>query len=138
LRTSPPIPGLASTDEQDLPLDPGADLHGREATQTGVRLTVIPFLMFLATLLAFRSVVFDWNHVPTGSMAPTIAVGDHIAVDKRAYDIRLPFTQISLVRRADPARGDIVAFRSPVEDRLYVKRVIALPGIGLRSVAMCW
>jgi len=94
--------------------------------------------MFLATLLAFRSVVFDWNHVPTGSMAPTIAVGDHIAVDKRAYDIRLPFTQISLVRRADPARGDIVAFRSPVEDRLYVKRVIALPGIGLRSVAMCW
>jgi len=128
LRTSPPIPRLITTEVNALPLDPNADLPSRVSARRGVKHAVVPFLLFLVALLAFRSVVFDWNHVPTGSMAPTIAVGDHIAVDKRAYDIRLPFTQISLWRRAEPGRGDIVAFRSPVEDRLYVKRVIAVPG----------
>ncbi len=54
--------------------------------------------------------------------------GDHVVVDKRAYDLRIPFTHTPLWRHSHPARGDIVAFTSPVDGTLYVKRVIGLPG----------
>lgn len=63
-------------------------------------------LIFIALMLVFRSAVADWNDVPTGSMKPTILEGDRILVNKMAYDIRLPFSQISLKKLADPARGD--------------------------------
>jgi signal peptidase I len=86
------------------------------------------FVAVLAGMLVFRSVVADWNQVPTGSMLPTISVGDQIVVDKRAYDLRIPFTHLSVARWADPQRGDIVTFPSPLDGRLYVKRVIGLPG----------
>ena len=86
------------------------------------------FVFILGALLMFRSIILDWNQVPTGSMHPTIRVGDHIVVDKLAYDLRLPFTHHSLWRRADPQPGDIIAFTSPVDDTLYVKRVIGKPG----------
>jgi signal peptidase I len=80
-------------------------------------------LMFM-----FRSVVADWNTVPTGSMKPTILEGDRILVNKMAYDLRLPFTRISLLKLDDPRRGDIVIFESDVADKRLVKRVIGLPG----------
>ncbi len=86
------------------------------------------FVAVLAGMLVFRSVVADWNQVPTGSMQPTISVGDQIVVDKRAYDLRIPFTHLSVARWADPQRGEIVTFPSPLDGRLYVKRVIGLPG----------
>ena len=90
--------------------------------------TIARFVLLLAALLVFRSIILDWNQVPTGSMHPTIRVGDHLVVDKLAYDLRLPFTHHSLWRHADPAPGDIIAFTSPVDDTLYVKRVIGKPG----------
>ena len=86
------------------------------------------FMVVLAGLLITRSIVADWNQVPTGSMQPTIAVGDQIVVDKRAYDLRLPFTQVRLATWAHPRRGDIVTFPSPLDGRLYVKRVVAQAG----------
>ncbi len=86
------------------------------------------FLLLVGALVVFRSIILDWNQVPTGSMHPTIRVGDHIVVDKLAYDLRVPFTHKSLWRRADPQAGDIIAFASPVDDTLYVKRVIGGPG----------
>jgi signal peptidase I len=90
--------------------------------------TIGRFVLFLGALLVFRSIILDWNQVPTGSMHPTIRVGDHIVVDKLAYDLRLPFTHHSLWRHGDPQPGDIIAFTSPVDDTLYVKRVIGKPG----------
>jgi len=92
------------------------------------RQTFAPFIAFLGLLVVVRSVVVDWNYVSTSSMQPTIAVGDHIIVDRLAYDLRLPFTRLALRERAQPQRGDIVAFSSPVDETLYVKRVIGLPG----------
>jgi len=82
------------------------------------------FFIVIALMFAFRSAVADWNTVPTGSMLPTIVQGDRILVNKVAYDIRVPFTNISLVQLADPARGDIVIFDSHVADERLVKRVI--------------
>ncbi|MCU7841434.1 MAG: signal peptidase I [Candidatus Thiodiazotropha sp. (ex Troendleina suluensis)] len=86
------------------------------------------FFVFVCLMLIFRSAVADWNTVPTGSMKPTILEGDRIFVNKMAYDLRLPFTHISLLKRGDPARGDIIIFDSEVVDKRLVKRVIGLPG----------
>lgn len=86
-------------------------------------------------MVVFRSAVADWNVVPTGSMQPTIQIGDRILVNKTAYDIRLPLTHISLLHLADPQRGDIVVFDSAAANERLVKRVIGLPGdeVALRN-----
>lgn len=86
------------------------------------------FIVFVCLMFVFRSAVADWNDVPTGSMQPTIEIGDRILVNKMAYDLRLPFTTTSLIKRADPQRGDIVTFMSQVADNRLVKRVIGVPG----------
>lgn len=85
-------------------------------------------LLFLVLMTVFRSALADWNSVPTGSMKPTILEGDRILVNKMAYDLRVPFTRIPLLKFADPERGDIIIFDSKVSDQRLVKRVIGVPG----------
>jgi signal peptidase I len=84
--------------------------------------------LFLGLMLIFRSALADWNSVPTESMKPTIVEGDRIFVEKMAYDLRLPFTGISLYKRADPVLGEIVVFDSVAADTRLVKRLIGVPG----------
>ena len=86
------------------------------------------FITFLLCMVMFRSAIADWNVVPTGSMQPTIEIGDRILVDRMAYDIRLPLTHINLLHLADPQRGDIVVLDSQAAHERLVKRVIGLPG----------
>jgi len=86
------------------------------------------FITFMLCMVVFRSAVADWNVVPTGSMQPTIRIGDRIMVDKAAYDLRLPLTHISLWHRSDPQRGDIVVLDSNKAGERLVKRVIGVPG----------
>lgn len=85
-------------------------------------------LLFLVLMMVFRSAVADWNDVPTGSMKPTIIEGDRLLINKMAYDLRLPFTTVSLVHLDDPERGEIIIFESAVSAKRLVKRVIGLPG----------
>ncbi|WP_144208211.1 signal peptidase I [Shewanella donghaensis] len=85
-------------------------------------------LLFIMLMCVFRSAVADWYTVPSGSMKPTIIEGDRLYADKMAYDIRVPFTHISLYKMADPQRGDIIIFESDAADNRLVKRVIGLPG----------
>lgn len=84
--------------------------------------------IFIILMSVFRSAVADWYTVPTGSMQPTIKEGDRIIVDKMAYDLRLPFTQISLLKTGEPKRGEIVVFESKAAQNRLIKRVIGLPG----------
>ena len=86
------------------------------------------FLLFIAIMLVFRSAIADWNQVPSGSMIPSILVGDRIVVDKIAYDLRVPFTLTRIASWSDPQRGDVVTFPSPEDERLLVKRVVGIPG----------
>lgn len=86
------------------------------------------FVIFLILMLIFRSTFADWNTVPTGSMKPTILEGDRILVNKMAYDIRVPFTHVALLKISDPERGDIIVFDSKVSEKKLVKRVIGVPG----------
>lgn len=84
--------------------------------------------LFVFIFFCIRSSFADWSPVPTGSMVPTIIEGDVITINKAAYDIRVPFTHISLLKTGEPVRGDIVVFDSKVSDKRLVKRVIGLPG----------
>jgi signal peptidase I len=86
------------------------------------------FILFILLMSVFRSAVADWYTVPTGSMQPTIQVGDRIIVNKMAYDLRLPFTQYSLFNTGEPERGDIAVFESNAANNRLVKRIIGLPG----------
>lgn len=93
------------------------------------------FFVFLLGMLMFRSALADWNNVPTGSMQPTIRIGDRIVVNRMAYDLRVPFTHVALWHRADPQRDDIVIIDSAATDERLVKRVVGVPGdrIALRG-----
>src|SRR3954470_13614686 len=86
------------------------------------------FLAMLLVISSLRSAVADWNDVPTGSMKPTIQEGDRVVVNKLAYDLKIPFTMIEVVKWGDPERGDMVAPCSPADGVRLVKRVIGLPG----------
>lgn len=86
------------------------------------------FLVMLLVVSSLRSALADWNDVPTGSMKPTIEIGDRVVVNKLAYDLKIPFTTVEVAKWGDPQRGDIVVLFSPVDGTRLVKRVIAVPG----------
>lgn len=86
------------------------------------------FLLMILIVSSLRSALADWNDVPTGSMKPTIQEGDRVVVNKLAYDLKIPFTTISVAKWGDPERGDIVVLFSPVDGTRLVKRVVAIPG----------
>ncbi|MBI3542866.1 MAG: signal peptidase I [Deltaproteobacteria bacterium] len=86
-------------------------------------------------VFAFRSSFADQYIVPSGSMEPTIQIGDHVLVNKMAYDLRLPFTTISLARTGEPRRGEVIVFRDPRDPSIrLIKRLIGLPGDRVRVV----
>lgn len=88
----------------------------------------LSILLTVFVALSFRSAIADWNDVPTGSMKPTILIGDRIFVNKLAYDLKIPFTRVRLATWGQPARGDIVTCWSPADGVRLVKRVVGVPG----------
>ncbi|PID33730.1 MAG: signal peptidase I [Thiotrichales bacterium] len=86
------------------------------------------FLFFILFLFIFRGAIADWHPVPTGSMKPTILEGDVVWENKLAYDLQIPFTDISLMRTGEPKRGDIIVFTSAAADKRMIKRLMGLPG----------
>lgn len=92
------------------------------------RQEIRPILVLALIVFSVRSSLADWNDVPSGSMQPTILVGDRIFVNKLAYDLKVPFTTWHLADWSNPQRGDIVVFYSPHDGTRLVKRVVGLPG----------
>src|SRR5438105_4640537 len=89
----------------------------------GAELFVVVALMFTC-----RIAVADWPKVPSGSMEPTLRVGDYLLVNHLAYGPRLPFTNTA-IEFGQPQRGDVVVFRYPLDvSQFYVKRLVGLPG----------
>lgn len=87
------------------------------------------FFPVLLIVLVLRSFVVEPFRIPSGSMMPTLLVGDFILVNKFAYGLRLPVLTTKVVEMGEPERGDVVVFRfprNPAED--YIKRVVGLPG----------
>jgi signal peptidase I len=87
--------------------------------------------LFPVILVVFllRSFLFEPFKIPSGSMVPTLMVGDLILVNKFHYGIRLPVINEKIVANHEPKRGDVIVFRYPVDTRIdYIKRVVGLPG----------
>jgi len=83
----------------------------------------------LLIVLLFRSFLFEPFKIPSGSMIPTLLVGDFIVVNKFAYGLRLPVVHTKIVPISDPERGDVVVFRYPVDPKVnFIKRLVGLPG----------
>lgn len=84
-----------------------------------------------ALVLAFiiRSCVIQAFKIPSGSMEDTLAIGDHLFVNKFIYGIKLPFTDKRVLKIRDPRRGDVMVFEYPVDrSKDFIKRVIGVPG----------
>ncbi len=83
----------------------------------------------IAILVVFsaRHSLADHYHVPTGSMIPSVEIGDRVWVSKAAYQLRIPFTGVGL-RTGTPRRGDVVVLESPDDGITLLKRVAAVPG----------
>ena len=83
----------------------------------------------LLLVLLFRSFLFEPFKIPSGSMIPTLLIGDFIVVNKFAYGLRLPVLNRKFLSIGDPERGDVVVFRYPVDPRVnFIKRTVGLPG----------
>jgi signal peptidase I len=83
----------------------------------------------ICAVFFMRSFLFEPFKIPSGSMIPTLLVGDLILVNKFHYGIRLPVVNKLVVDNHKPARGDVIVFRYPVNPSIdYIKRVVAVPG----------
>jgi len=109
------------TADQDSRTVPGAITTLVEYSQS-----FFPVLIFV---LVIRSFIFEPFRIPSGSMKPTLVVGDFIFVKKFSYGLRLPVTETKIIDTGHPQRGDVVVFRLPSDPKInYIKRVIGLPG----------
>ena len=80
-------------------------------------------------VLILRSFIFEPFKIPSGSMMPTLLIGDFILVNKYDYGLRLPVLHNKVLKNKTPARGDIVVFRYPEDPSIpFIKRIVGLPG----------
>ncbi|RSZ60347.1 signal peptidase I [Massilia atriviolacea] len=86
------------------------------------------WLVFLLLFGLFRTAVADWNPIPSGSMRPNLLEGDVVFVNRLAYNVKIPLTDVVLARLGEPQRGDVVTFSSPTDGTRLIKRLVALPG----------
>lgn len=87
------------------------------------------FFPVLFVVLVLRSFLFEPFQIPSGSMIPTLEVGDFILVNKFTYGIRLPVTRTKIIDVNEPKRGEVMVFFPPHKpDTYYIKRVVGLPG----------
>ena len=96
--------------------------------------------LIIVLVLAFRSILFEPFKIPSGSMIPTLLIGDFILVNKFSYGLKVPFSDwfsdpVYLFGKSEPKRGDVVVFKYPKDTSLnYIKRVVALPGDSIEVI----
>ena len=87
------------------------------------------FFPVLFLVLILRSFLFEPFQIPSGSMLPTLKIGDFILVNKFDYGLRLPVFGQTIVEFGEPKRGDVMVFKYPEDTRInFIKRVVGIPG----------
>lgn len=104
---------------------------GKQAAAPKSRLRENIEAIIIAVILALfiRTFIIQAFKIPSGSMLPTLQIGDHILVNKFIYGVKLPYLNTKLIPVDEPDRDAIIVFRYPEEpDKDFIKRVIAIPG----------
>lgn len=112
------------------------------AEQEGIRrrvwIEVVSWLWVIAAFIAIEAGVAQARMIPSGSMEPTVLVGDHLLVSRVGYDLGIPFTSIREPLWREPKRQEIIVFQAPLADQGFpdfIKRCIGIPGDHIKIVA---
>lgn len=118
-----------ASEPEPTPSDPDAPRGRRRwrAARSGLR-DLLSVGAAAAIVFVARTSLADHYVVPSGSMQPTVRIGDRVFVDKAAYGLRTPLGHGYLVRGAEPRRGDVVVLEAPDTGIVLLKRVVAVPG----------
>ncbi len=113
----------------NVTLDEAMDDHLSFARKSTLREYAESIGVAIAVALLLRAFVVEAFQIPSGSMIPTLEVGDHIFVSKFSYGLSIPFTDTKIMQYGEPKRGDVIVFKWPVDTSTdYIKRVVGLPG----------
>jgi signal peptidase I len=113
----------------NLTLDEALDDHLSFARKSTLREYAESIGVAIAVALLLRAFVVEAFQIPSGSMIPTLEVGDHIFVSKFSYGLSIPFTDTKILQYSQPERGDVIVFKFPQDHSTdYIKRVVGLPG----------
>jgi signal peptidase I len=134
----PPEPGVAAEAAEAGEAQPEPSSRRRSAALWE---QVVTLAVAVLIALGIRSFVIEPFRIPSGSMLPTLLIGDHLFVNKFVYGVRIPFTELRLPGLRAPQRGDVVVFtvangtsthpadrRPDLPREEFVKRIIGLPG----------
>lgn len=103
--------------------------YTEQAPKSGLRENIEAIVIAILLALVIRTFIVQAFKIPSGSMLPTLQIGDHILVSKFIYGVKMPFTGSTLIPITDPKPNDIVVFQFPKNPELdYIKRVIAVGG----------
>jgi signal peptidase I len=113
----------------NVALDEVMDDHLSFARKSTLREYAESIGVAIAVALLLRAFVVEAFQIPSGSMIPTLEVGDHIFVSKFSYGLSIPFTDMKVLKYSQPQRGDVIVFKFPNDHSTdYIKRVVGLPG----------
>jgi len=103
--------------------------YTQQAPKSGLRENIEAIIIAVLLALVIRTFIIQAFKIPSGSMLPTLQIGDHILVSKFIYGVKIPLTGATLIPISDPKPNDIVVFQFPKNPELdYIKRVIAIAG----------
>ncbi|WP_372651954.1 signal peptidase I [Halobacteriovorax sp.] len=120
-------------------MDDLSEFEPKEKKPANLKKEVLLIISIIFVVLVFRSSLYEPYRIPSGSMIPTLKIGDYIIVNKFAYGMKVPFSDIAIgdinltpnyiFKQELPKRGDVVVFKFPKDPSInYIKRVIGLPG----------
>mgnify|MGYP001049608488 CR=1 FL=1 len=106
-----------------------------ETKKSTLREYIEAFAIAILLAIFIRTFIVQAFKIPSGSMLPTLQIGDHLLVSKFIYGIKVPFSGTTLIPIKSPKRGDVIVFKYPRDPSVdYIKRVVGLPGEPLKIV----